>query len=449
MITCPQCGFDGNSDDALFCARCAAPLTSTGVEELEGESIVMPIPLPDEPGNQPHESDAPGWPSTLPPPPPPPPDDSLTNHSPSAVDRSSNRIWLLALGFGILAIIFLGFLCWRQVLPICEHCNELSIEQSAKNAEMFTEKKAWDEADKELEIALNECGHCRQEIAICQKAASLQSQLPCLRQTERHIINAQKLLMMTENPCQAVAELEKAVELDCNATDAKIILSQGKDGGAYQLCARAMQAKATSGQYDLLMNEGKRLEPEQPCRAEKLYRQAEALAQTERRKQDAQTAASLAGRACRASWTPTPTPTITPPPTTTPTPTRKPTLTPTPTATITPTITPTPIRYCWDSRIVGIDKLEAGRTELYVTVKDAENHPKAGVRIHTINPYGGVTIGDHDTDAQGSTAWAAVVPINWKICAAPEQACIIVPFEQQDKSTGMRIRIEFKLSVCN
>jgi len=34
MITCPQCGFDQNSDEALFCARCAAPLTS------EAESMV-------------------------------------------------------------------------------------------------------------------------------------------------------------------------------------------------------------------------------------------------------------------------------------------------------------------------------------------------------------------------------------------------------------------------
>ena len=110
---------------------------------------------------------------------------------------------------------------------------------------------------------------------------------------------------------------------------------------------------------------------------------------------------------------------------------------------------PPPIRYCWRSKIAGIDQLEVGRSELYVTAKDALNRPKAGVLIHIINPYGGVSLGDHYTDANGATAWAAVTPINWKVCVYPEHACIIAPFEDQEKSTGIRVRIEFKLSVCN
>ena len=44
MIICPQCGFDGNSDDALFCARCAAPLTPEAANlgaETRGQTLAV------------------------------------------------------------------------------------------------------------------------------------------------------------------------------------------------------------------------------------------------------------------------------------------------------------------------------------------------------------------------------------------------------------------------
>ena len=42
MITCPQCSYEGNSDDALFCAHCAAPLTSEAAslsEDTRGQTL--------------------------------------------------------------------------------------------------------------------------------------------------------------------------------------------------------------------------------------------------------------------------------------------------------------------------------------------------------------------------------------------------------------------------
>ena len=44
MIICPQCGYEGNSDDALFCARCAAPLTPEAAsltEDTRGQTLAV------------------------------------------------------------------------------------------------------------------------------------------------------------------------------------------------------------------------------------------------------------------------------------------------------------------------------------------------------------------------------------------------------------------------
>jgi tetratricopeptide (TPR) repeat protein len=266
-----------------------------------------------------------------------------------------------------------------------------------------------------------------------------------------------------------------------------------------------------SYQFDILFGQGEELKNTDPCEAESYYKKAGAVTETMAQKADVKQAVASVHKACAASWTPTPTPTATPVPTPTPTPTPQPVAKVTKkvatvrkgphirhakvktvkqgetldvvcstkqadgvwyhvklpkgdgwirgdmlsvensnfTAKCTNVPSPPAIRYCWRSRIAGIDQLEVGRSELYVTAKDAANRPKAGVLIQIINPYGGVTLGNHYTDGNGATAWAAVTPINWKVCVFPERACIIAPYEEQDKSTGIRIRIEFKLSVCN
>lgn len=275
--------------------------------------------------------------------------------------------------------------------------------------------------------------------------------------------------------------------------------------GAY--CGESLQTY----RYDILMGQGEQREPDHPCEAVTFYQEAKKVAETMAQKNEVEDVLAQSQKDCRDTWTPTPTPTDTPTPSPTPTPTPQPVAEITkPSANIrqgpnirhpkvatakkgerfdvicntkqsdgvwydvqlpegdgwiredlvsvynsryTTTCTIIPpepvVHYCWRSRIEGIDKLEFGRVELLVSVKDANNRSKAGVRIHVINPYGGVTLGDHDTDINGVTTWAAVTPIKWKICIAPEKACIVTPYEEQDQSIGIRIRVAFKLDVCN
>lgn len=99
----------------------------------------------------------------------------------------------------------------------------------------------------------------------------------------------------------------------------------------------------------------------------------------------------------------------------------------------------------WCAKPVRNENLEAFRSELVVFARDASGNAIKGMRIDVFNPFGGsVTLPTMFTDSNGAVAWAAVNPVEWKVCLGT--TCMAAPFVT-DKA-GQRVILEFRSGAC-